>query len=214
MNLRNYLRMDFVLDNKISIDSLLTLVLVFVFIIQTGYLIRQTNVGVRSYQANLRETWKKEFININVNLLIKNSKIPPDENEFKKLVSVFDHMRPLFRSKLLKPSDFAHTFMVLDGATGSETIRKSKTYKDEYFTLQHIYSHFNKDYDMIDYLLELPNMPWYDNILQKYSFIKKHDNLRKNMMDNWARNQKAAKFAKMFHAKVFRKPLFKLKSPL
>lgn len=207
--------MDFVLDNKITVDSLLTVILAIVFIIQTIYLARQTNVGVRLNQANLREVWEKKFENVNIDLLIKKDENTiPDETEFKKLVSCFDRMRPFFRAKLLKPSDFAHTFMVLDGATNSERLRKTKTYKEEYLTLQHVYKHFNKDYDMIDYGFELPNTSWYDSIFQRFIVLREHPNLRKGILDNWPFYQKAMKFRVIFDAKVRRHPIYLLKPPV
>lgn len=206
--------MDFVLDNKISVDSLLTIVLAIVFIIQTAFLIRQTNFGVRSNQADLLETKQKEFENIKIDLLIKNPNKIPDENEFKKLVKAFNKIRPLFQSKLLKPSDFAYTFIALDGATGSEALRKTSTYKEEYLSLQRIYSHFNKDYDMIDYMLSLPKTSWYDKTFQKVSILQKHENLRKQMLENMVRSQKAVKVSVMLNSVILHRPLFKLNPPL
>lgn len=136
-------------------------------------------------------------IYIKIDLLIKNPNKVPDENEFKKLVKAFNRVRPLFQSKLLKPSDFAYTFIALDGATGSDALRKTSTYKEEYLTLQRIYSHFNKDYDMIDYMLSLPKTSWYDKAFQKFSILQKHENLRKQMLDNMVRSQKAVKVSVM-----------------
>lgn len=207
--------MDFVLDNKISLDSLLTIVLAIVFIFQTAYLVRQTNYSIRSNQANLTETWSKEFKIINIDLLLpKTPNTPPDENEFRKLVVLFDRMHHLFRSKLLKPSDFAYTFITLYKVTRDDTIRKTKFYRDNYLKLQNIFHDFNKDWDMIYYIINIQPTSAFENMLKTLPIAKSNADFRNKVIDNFTKAQSSSKYAVALLNKLRNKPLLPLKRPI
>ncbi len=170
---------------EITPELLLQVTLILVLIAQVGYLARQTNFFRRSSQANLTETRRNDFTDINFNPLYpEDPNALPDENEFEKLTNALYRLHPHFREKLLKPSDFAPMFVILYLATQYEKLRKTKTYSENYLRLQSIFGDLNNDVDLIMYFFTLPTTSWYEEIFEKISFIEKNK-LKKHLIKNW-----------------------------
>lgn len=205
--------MEIVFD-KINFDSLVQIGLIIVFIIQTGYLARQTNFGRRSSQASLIEVWNKEFVNINLESLTPEKGKSPDPVQFIQLVQVLHKMHSYFREKLLKPSDFSIMFILLSFATRYDELRKTDEYNENYLKLQEIFNDFNKDVEVALFFFSLPPKSLYEEALQNVSLTKHDKKLGEKYMHNWAKLQIWFRIWFWFRIKIKRDYIFKLEVPL
>ena len=200
---------------ELNFALLLQAILIIVLIFQVGYLARQTNFFRRSSQANLTETWSREFSQINFNSLYpEDPNALPDENEFEKLTNALFRMHLHFKEKLLKPSDFAIMFVVLFMATNYESLRKTVTYRENYLKLQEIFNDFNRDIDAVMYVFSLPTTSWYEEIFDQIPLFKKYKSLKKTLIGNWSSVMSGFRIKIWWDIHIKRIQTFELKSPI
>jgi len=200
---------------ELNFEQLLQIFLILVLIAQVRYLARQTNFFRRSSQANLKETWRKEFLQINFNSLDpEDPNALPDENEFEKLTNALFRMHLHFKEKLLKPSDFAIMFVLLFRATNYESLRKTVTYRENYLKLQEIFNDFNKDVDAIMYFFTLPTTSMYEEIFAKIPLFKKYKSLKKTLIGNWGNVMLGFRIKIWWDIHIKRIQTFELKPPI
>ncbi len=203
------------LNFELNFESLLQAILIIVLIFQVRYLARQTNFFRRSSQANLTETWNREFSQINFDSLYpEDPNVLPDENEFEKLTNSLFRMHSHFKEKLLKPSDFAVMFVVLYSATTYENLRKTKTYKEKYLKLQEIFNDFNRDVDAVLHFFTIPSTTMYEEIFDQIPLFKKYQSMAKAMIGNWKLVMTAFRLVIWWDIHVKRKQTFELKPPI
>lgn len=200
---------------ELNFALLLQAILIIVLIFQVGYLARQTNFFRRSSQANLTETWSREFSQINFNSLYpEDPNALPDENEFEKLTNALFRMHLHFKEKLLKPSDFAIMFVVLFMATNYESLRKTVTYRENYLKLQEIFNDFNRDIDAVLYVFSLPTTSWYEEIFDQIPLFKKYASLKKTLIGNWSSVMLGFRIKIWWDIHIKRIQTFELKPPI
>lgn len=197
--------------DKLSIDSLIQIILIIFFIIQTAYLVRQTNFGVRSSQANLMEVWRKELQTVDIDLLYVEPNVSPNEQEFQKLIDIVTRMQYQFKEKLLKPADFSAMFIALHFAIQNDNLRKTTIFRENYLKLQTIYIIFKRDIDVALFLFRLPSTSMYEEILKD---VKRVKGLDKIMLSNWVQAELGFRIALWWQLKVKRKDFFVLSTPI
>lgn len=201
--------------NKISIGDTIQIILIIVFIAQTFYLARQTNFGRRSSQANLTETWIKEFQTVNTSLLSTKNSHVPDEAEFVKLINILDRMHLLLRQKLLKPSDFADIFLKLYDLTSDIAFRKTVSYMENYLKLQNIFHEFNKDMDVIMiYFNTLPPSGYKEVFNEQKGILRVAEPVQEWYLRHWIFFQILLKTFTFINVKIRRSQFFELEEPM
>jgi len=130
-----------ILQDLISLESIIQIILVIVIITQTRYVGNSITFTRKITQYNMAKEWEDRLYHI-----FKNNSPGEDwpDQIYQNIVNEFSNMDSLFRNKLLKPVEFTTLFYRLYIETLDKNNSNLELYRENYFQLQRIYKNFNK----------------------------------------------------------------------
>lgn len=198
-------------ENIIAV--IIQIILIAIIIVQTSYIGTQMRYNRRVNQYTITREWHQKLRAIYHNNTTPNLNDPQiNDNEFLALIDTFRDMHPMFKDKLLKPSDFTIMFLRLYVLTQDHDIQKSDVFRANHLQLQNIFDDFNKDVDVIMYLINSVDLDMMEKLESTYSKNSFKKTSLKEALKKWPSYQKYFKFAFIILIKIRKREFFKLKS--